>query len=63
MLILITLFGINLAPFFTPVQFIILALVSMLFIPCVATITVLFKEFGWKATGTVVASNFVLQWL
>lgn len=59
LLILITLFGTNLAPFFTPLQFIILALVSMLFIPCIATITVLFKEFGWKATGTIVAANFV----
>ena len=44
LLILVTLFGTNLAPFFTPLQFIILALVSMLFIPCIATITVLQKN-------------------
>lgn len=58
LLILVTLFGTNLAPFFTPVQFIVLALVSMLFIPCVATVTVLFKEFGWKSTTTIVLANF-----
>ncbi|TMS41740.1 MAG: ferrous iron transport protein B [Methanobacterium sp.] len=58
LLILVTLFGTNLAPFFTPLQFIILALVSMLFIPCIATITVLLKEFGWKATTTMVLANF-----
>jgi ferrous iron transport protein B len=58
LLILVTLFGTNLAPFFTPVQFIVLALVSMLFIPCVATITVLLREFGWKSTTTIVLANF-----
>jgi len=34
----------------TPVQIITLALVSMFYIPCVATIAVLYKEFGWKKT-------------
>ncbi len=58
LLILVTLFGTNLAPFFTPVQFIVLALVSMLFIPCVATVTVLLREFGWKSTTTIVLANF-----
>jgi ferrous iron transport protein B len=32
----------------TPVQMITLAIVSMFYIPCVATISVLWKEHGWK---------------
>lgn len=34
----------------TPVQMITLAIVSMFYIPCIATIAVLWKEFGWKKT-------------
>lgn len=59
LLMLVTLFGTNLAAFFTPVQFIILALVSMLFIPCLSTITILLRDFGWKATGTIALANIV----
>ena len=32
----------------TPVQMIVFTLVVMLYIPCVATIGALVKEFGWK---------------
>lgn len=32
----------------TPVQMIVFALVTMLYIPCIATIAVLVKEIGWK---------------
>jgi len=32
----------------TPLQMIVFALVAMLYIPCVATIAALVKEFGWK---------------
>jgi ferrous iron transport protein B len=38
----------NFAGVLTPLQMITLALVSMLYIPCVATIAALKKEFGWK---------------
>jgi ferrous iron transport protein B len=38
----------NFAEVLTPIQLLILALVSMLYIPCVATIAALAKEFGWK---------------
>lgn len=45
----------NFASVLTPVQMLILALVSMLYIPCIATIAALKKEFGWeKALGTAV---------
>lgn len=59
LLMLVALFGTNLAAVLTPVQFIILALVSMLFIPCLATITILLRDFKWKATGTIVLANIV----
>ena len=32
----------------TPVQMIVFALVTMLYIPCIATIAVLVREIGWK---------------
>lgn len=38
----------NLADVFTPVQMIVLALVTMLYIPCLATIAALAREFGKK---------------
>ncbi|MFA5777675.1 MAG: ferrous iron transport protein B [Parcubacteria group bacterium] len=38
----------NFAQVLTPIQMIILGLVSMLYIPCIATIAALWKEFGWK---------------
>jgi len=34
----------------TPIQMITLAIVSMFYIPCVALIAALWKEFGWKKT-------------
>lgn len=35
-------------PGFGPVQMIVFALVTMLYIPCIATIAALVREFGWK---------------
>jgi ferrous iron transport protein B len=32
----------------TPVQMITLAVVSMFYVPCIATVSVLWKEYGWK---------------
>ncbi|HTX61662.1 MAG TPA: ferrous iron transport protein B [Methanobacterium sp.] len=59
LLMLVALFGTNLAAVLTPVQFIILALVSMLFIPCLSTMTILLRDFGWKTTGTIAIANIV----
>jgi len=51
-LILVMLAGLlgtmNFVQVLTPVQMLTLALVSMLYIPCIATIAALKKEFGWK---------------
>ena len=49
----------NLALFLTPVQLINLALIGILYIPCLSTIAVLAKEFGWKTAATISAANFV----
>ncbi|MBX5326630.1 MAG: ferrous iron transport protein B [Candidatus Bathyarchaeia archaeon] len=38
----------NLASIFTPVQMIVLAFVTMIYVPCVATFVMLKREFGWK---------------
>jgi ferrous iron transport protein B len=38
----------NFAQVLTPVQMIVFTLVAMFYIPCIATIAVLVREFGWK---------------
>lgn len=48
----------NLALFLTPVQLIMLALIGMLFMPCLSTIAVLAKDFGWKAAAAISVANF-----
>ncbi len=47
----------NLALYFSPVQLVIMALVAMLYIPCVSTVAILAKEFGWKAATTISLAN------
>jgi len=48
----------NLLLFLTPVQLITLALVGILYLPCLSTISVLAKDFGWKAAVTISLANF-----
>ena len=48
----------NLALFLTPAQTITLALVGILYIPCLATIAVLAREFGWKTAAAISLANF-----
>lgn len=59
LLMLVAFFGTNLALVLTPVQFIVLALVAMLYLPCASTIAVLAREFGWKSAGMITAANFI----
>lgn len=40
----------NFSDVLTSQQMITLAIVSMFYVPCVATISVLWKEYGWKKT-------------
>jgi ferrous iron transport protein B len=60
-LTLAVLFGTtNFALFLTPVQLIIIALVSMLYIPCISVILVLAAEFGWKRALEISVTEIVL---
>ena len=47
----------NLALHFSPVQLVVMALVAMLYIPCVSTVAILGKEFGWKAAAIISLAN------
>ncbi len=59
-----TLFApIPLADAMTPVQMIVFTLVVMLYIPCVATIGALVKEFGWKKAWLITVSEILLALL
>ena len=49
----------NLLGPFNPVQLITLALVAMLYIPCLSTIIILIREFGWKAATTISIANII----
>jgi ferrous iron transport protein B len=47
----------NLALYFSPVQLVVMALVAMLYIPCISTMAILGKEFGWKAATIISLAN------
>ena len=51
--------GQTFADVLTPVQMIVFALVTMLYIPCIATIATLVKEFGWKKALFITAFEIV----
>ncbi len=48
----------NLALYFTAPQLITIALVNIIFIPCISTITVLAKDNGWKNAAIITVANF-----
>ena len=50
----------NFALILTPVQMLVFAFVVMLYIPCIATIAVLVKEFGYKRAAIITASEILL---
>jgi ferrous iron transport protein B len=53
----------NFALVMTSAQMIIFTLVVMLYIPCVATIGALVKEFGWEKAGIITVSEILLALL
>ncbi|MDH5712815.1 MAG: ferrous iron transport protein B [Candidatus Bathyarchaeota archaeon] len=64
LIMLATLFGTtNFAQVMTPVQMIVFTLVAMLYIPCIATIAALVKEFGWKKTLFITVFEILLALL
>ncbi|MGB7789497.1 ferrous iron transport protein B [Methanoregula sp.] len=50
----------NFASIMSPVQLIVLALVSMLYIPCISVILVLASEFGWKKALSISAAEIIM---
>jgi len=56
LLMAVAIFGSNIAGSLTPVQLIVLALVGTIY-PCLATVGVLDKEFGWKAAWAIIGAN------
>ncbi len=64
LIMLATLLGTtNFAQVMTPVQMIVFTLVVMLYIPCVATIGALVKEFGWKKAWLITVFEILLALL
>lgn len=53
----------NLALFLTLVQLITLALIGILYIPCLATIAILAKDFNWKTAAVISLANFATAML
>jgi len=53
----------NFAQAMTPVQMIVFTLVAMLYIPCIATIAALVKEFGWKRAYFITVFEILLALL
>lgn len=49
----------NFILFLSQTQLVLLAFISMLYIPCVATISALVKEFGWKPAAAISMANLV----
>jgi ferrous iron transport protein B len=61
LIMLASLFGTtNFALVMTPAQMITFTLVVMLYIPCIATISALVKEFGWKKSTIITFSEIAL---
>lgn len=47
----------NLALYFSSVQLLVLALVNVLYIPCLSTVAVLAKDYGWKTALAMALAN------
>ena len=50
----------NFAQVLTPIQMVVFALVTMIYIPCISTIAALIKEFGWKRAIGVSVFDIIL---
>jgi len=59
LLTLVSFVGTDLSLALTPVQFIVLALIGMLYIPCLSTLSILIREFGVKAASVISAANLI----
>ena len=60
LIMLATLLGTtNFAQVLTPVQMIVFTLVAMFYIPCIATIAALMREFGWKKALSITVFEII----
>ena len=50
----------NLALFFSHTQLFVLALVNMLYIPCLSTVAIIAKDYGWKTAIIMAVANFAI---
>ncbi len=50
----------NFAAILTPLQMIVFSLVTMLYVPCIATIAALVREYGWVRALTIIAVDIAL---
>ena len=48
----------NLTLYFTHVQLYVLALVNMIYIPCLSTVAIIAKDYGWKTAIIISLANF-----
>ena len=53
----------NISLLFTPAQLVTIALVNLIYIPCLATVTVIAKDYGWKTAAVITAANFAVAML
>ena len=55
----VAIFGSNLSLALSPVAVVTIALVNLIYIPCLSTVAVLGKDYGWKTAAIITGANFV----
>ena len=58
-----TLGSANISLLFTPAQLVTIALVNLIYIPCLSTVAIIAKDFGWKTATVMTAANFAVAML
>ena len=53
----------NISLLFTPAQLVTIALVNLIYIPCLSTVAIIAKDFGWKTAAVMTAANFAVAML
>jgi ferrous iron transport protein B len=53
----------NVALLFTPAQLVTIALVNLIYIPCLSTVAVIAKDYGWKTAAVITVANFAVAML
>ena len=59
----VAIFGSNIALAFSPAALVTIALVNLIYIPCLSTVAVIAKDFGWKTAAVMTAANFAVAML